>query len=141
MTLVNTQTHLKAILDTLKGSAKTYSVTYDYPEPNPASFAAGYLILVGSDEEATTTQQNTINQNWIIRTVLQAAWSSAAYKSILTKIDEVIAALRKESNRTSGTIMDILVAPSINIYYTDQTAGSLVIGDIQITVLDLLTRG
>ena len=141
MTIVSAQTHLKAILDSLTGAGQTFSVAYDYPEPLPASFPAAVLFFASpSQEETTTSNQNSMTQSWIIRCIFKAAWNSTSYTAMLTMVDTVLVKLRREANRTSGTIYDVVVAPAIYVYYTDQTAGGMVVGDIYIDVKDLLSR-
>lgn len=141
MTLITSQAHLKTLLDTITGDGQAISVTYDYPNPSPASFPAAYLILTNSEEEAITTAQDYLFSTFIVRLAVQAKWTSAGYQKALSMIDTVLAVLRQESSRTSGTIINLLVAPDIKVNYVDSAQGKMIFADISVTVQDLITTG
>lgn len=141
MTVVSSQARLKALLDTITGAGKTISVCYDYPAPTCSSFPAAYLLLTSSYEETETTAQDLVSTTFIVRVVNQALWTSAGYTKALACLDAVLALLRTDAAKTSGTIVDIQVAPNIEVMYTDSAQGKLIIADVAVTVKDLLTNG
>lgn len=141
MSYVASQARLKALLDTITGNGKTISVCYDFPNPSPASFPAVYLIMTGGQEETETTSQDLASQTFIVRVVIKALWTSAGYTKALTCIDTVLALLRLDASRTSGTIVNIEVSPDVRVNYVDSAQGKMIFADIRVVVKDLLTNG
>ena len=135
MSIVLVNTKLKAIIDTLTGSGKVFSVAYDFPNPTPASYPAVMLVLGNaSDEVKEDNQYDTMNTTFVVRGVIKSKWTSSGYGKILTILDTLLTEFRKKSHQTlSGDSWKIDIV-GIDMEYIDTESSPIIIGDVILSV-------
>ena len=125
------QTKLKAILDAII-TASEIDAVYKYNPIELDGTPAIVIVPTDSGEEITTTCENELSANFVIRCLVENTNDQSAQTTrLLTVVDDVMAELRKNDNETLGGLCHYFLVEDISPIEFGE------IGTIKVMFMDL----
>lgn len=137
--LYDVKTELKKVLDGLTGvdselDNRLLAYAYGWPKPIPEGYPCAYVLLgTGTKESRLSQASNQVDTYFMIRIVADADFTEDSYDDMLKAIDAVSTEIRKSTHRTlGGKVNDLFVSPIVNVYPSDDHAGKVVVGELNV---------
>lgn len=131
--LVEINTEIKTILDSITGAGKPFALALSAPSKQPAQYPVVYPILERSfPMQKESNRINFVPVAFIVRGVMEVRqYSAESYLQMLDIIGETMTALQKRSIRTlNGKVHNVDQVELVNWDYFEDTTRPVLMFDI-----------